>query len=238
MKKMIGTIVEALNKLYCKLMNNNKTGLGFLMVLVASIIVTVYLQYEFKKTIFDDINKTISTIEDEKIKKHKEGFNNSMNAYYNLKNNLKEHRKKIGCDYILFIEYHNGAENIATGYQFCKFDITIQVKADSASYIQIDDYRDESILKYDIFMHEKILKNRLAFFNIDEIRSFDENFYHQIEKCTDNINTVATSHIYFEGYKAGALLFFFNEKDIHDINIVEVTNCASHIEEILIDEKI
>ena len=176
-------------------------------------------------------------IDDTKKREHRDGFSNSMATYYNIKAAMKEHREIIGCEYILLLEYHNGAENIATGYQFCKFDITIQVCGDNVQYIQIDDYRDESIFKYDIFIHEHILKNRLSLFTVDELEKIDPNFHYQLLKSTNDINTIVTSHIYFEGHKAGALIYLFKESDTSKIKKLDVANCASKIEEILINEK-
>ena len=234
---MFGTILEFFSELYNTCKEKGKTHLSFIIVLLACVGTTYYLQHDFEERIFKEIKVSIQDVDDEKKKAHIEGFSNSMDTYYLIKTSMREHREMIGCDYILLLEYHNGAENIATGYQFCKFDITMEARADNVQYIQIDEFRDESIFKYDVFMYRNVSRDRLSYFSMEELKTIDPHFHHKVETATTTkIQHVITAHIYFEGHKAGALLFLFSEPNVNKIDRLQVSNCTSEIEQILISQ--
>lgn len=193
-----------------------------------------YHQFNLENKLEDKIETTITNIENKKVEDHKKGFTNSIEKYYSIKNVLKEYRKLINCEYILFLEYHNGAENIATGYQFCKFDITLAVCSDTVPTIRVENYKDESIFSYDIFANESVAHQRLTMLTLNEIKEIDKHFYNQLMAATSmEIGKVCTSHIKFHGYPAGGLIFIFSNTHQNDINKIEIANCASKIEEML-----
>ncbi len=235
---MFGTVLEFFSRIYKSLKDAGKNNWSFAILVAACMFVTFWMNKNFEERVTEKLTNNIETIEKQKEEAHKQGFAASMETYYNIKSYMRHFRSLIGCEYILFLEYHNGAENIATGYQFCKFDITMEAKSDSVPSIQIDNFKDESIFKYDIFMHNRVSSNRISVFSIEDLRSIDPYFYQQIKSATPaEINTVVTSHIHFEGHKAGALIFLFTESDKSKINMISTTNCASKIEEILIQDK-
>lgn len=234
---MFGTILEFFSEIYKTCKEKGKTHLSFIIVLLACVGTTYYLQQDFEEKIYNEITNTIIGVDNAKKKAHIEGFSNSMDTYYLIKTSMREHRELICCDYILLLEYHNGAENIATGYQFCKFDITMEARADSVQYIQIDEYRDESIFKYDVFMYRNVSRDRLSYFDMNDLESIDPHFYYKVKTATKTpIQHIITAHIYFEGHKAGALLFLFSEPNVNNIDRLKVSNCASEIEQILVNQ--
>ena len=235
---MFGTFIEGMMNLYKKCKDTGKNNLSFIIVLVACVATTYYLQYNFEERITERLGSKIIEIDNQKKEDHLEGFTKSMDTYYLIKSVMRKHRESTNADYILMLEYHNGAENIATGYQFCKFDITMEACANNVPYIQIDEYRDESIFKYDIFTYGKVSSNRLSIFSMEDIENIDPHFYYQIKNATTApINYVITAHLYYNNFKAGAMIFLFTDNDIHNINRISVSNCVSDIERILVNSK-
>lgn len=236
---MFGTFIEGMMNIYKKCKDAGKNHLSFIIILVACVATTYYLQYNFEERMTERLGSKIIEIDNQKKDAHLEGFSKSMDTYYLIKSTMRKHREITNADYILMLEYHNGAENIATGYQFCKFDITMEARADEVPYIQIDEYRDESIFKYDIFMHREVSDNRLSIFSMEDIEKADPHFYYQIKTATTSpIKYVITAHLYYRNYKAGAMIFLFTDSDITNINRISVSNCVSDIERILVNSNI
>ena len=238
MKSMFGTILEFLLNIFQTLKKKGKENWAFFTILIAVVVTVVFMQMNFEKRIEKNITETISVIEDAKLEEHKKGFANSIEMYYNIKNTLKSYRNKIGCEYILFIEYHNGAENIATGYQFCKFDVTISVCADTIPEIHAENYKNESLFSYDIFGNVNVSENRISSFKMDDLIKIDRHLYNQIKTATTvPITHVQSSHINYHGHRAGALVFLFTDSTYNELEQIQVANCASKIENLICSKK-
>lgn len=238
MKNMFGTIIEFLLNIFQILKKKGKENWAFITILLAAIVTVVFMQMNFEKKLEHNIKETISNLEEIKIEEHKKGFANSIEMYYNIKNTLKHYRNKIGCEYILFIEYHNGAENIATGYQFCKFDVTISVCADTIPEIHAENYKDESLFSYDIFGNVTVSENRISSFKMDDLIKIDRHLYNQIKTATTvPISYVQSSHINYNGHRAGALVFLFTDSTFNELEQIQVANCASKIENLICNKK-
>ena len=85
--------------------------------------------------IYNQINKentkesVVAGIEEQKREeaiRHQKDFEKSKQAYATAKTVLKNGLDETGSDYIFLIEYHNGVDNIVTGIQFCRFDLTLE----------------------------------------------------------------------------------------------------------------
>ena len=142
----------------------------------------------------------ISSLDDRKEKNkdtHKANFEASRQAYALAKHMMQEYIQETGSEYIFLIEYHNGSENIMTGIQFCRFDVTIEVLAENSAYVSIDKFRDDIVARYDILLSEDLGKNKLLYYTQQEFGKADRYLAQQM----DYINA-----------KSYALL---NLKDVH-----------------------
>ena len=118
----------------------------------------------------------ISSLDDRKEKNkdtHKANFEASRQAYALAKHMMQEYIQETGSEYIFLIEYHNGSENIMTGIQFCRFDVTLEVLAENSAYVSIDKFRDDIVARYDILLSEDLGKNKLLYYTQQEFGKAD-----------------------------------------------------------------
>lgn len=86
---------------------------------------------------------------------------------------MQEYIQLTGSEYIFLLEYHNGSENVMTGIQFCRFDMTLEVVADNCEYVQIEKFRDDIVARYDILLSEDLGKNKLLYYTQAEFEKVD-----------------------------------------------------------------
>lgn len=200
-----------------------------LAVLMALFLLLIF--NHFTNTIIQDLRRSIRQDNQEQIIQHRNQYSASIEMYSTMKQVLKAQRPVTGADYILYLEYHNGSENIATGYQFCKFDVTMEVLSDSVPYIIIDDYKDENLYRYDILISEQVTKSKVASFTGTEMRTLDRNFTNMINS-TGNIRHIVFYNIEHGNMTAGTLVFLYENKSPE---YRAVTNCGSEIEKLIYD---
>jgi len=198
-----------------------------LAILVALFVILLF--NHFTNTVIKDMRQSLQQDNQEQIVQHRKQYTASIGMYTTIKQVLKAQRPVTGADYILYLEYHNGSENIATGYQFCKFDITMEVLSDSMPYIIIDDYKDENLYRYDILISERVVKSRVASFTGTELASIDRNFNNMVNPY-NKIHHIVFYNIEYGSMIAGTLIFLY-EYGVPEYRAV--TNCGSEIEKII-----
>ena len=169
--------------------------------------------------------------EKETIENHKDAFESSKQAYSLVKKEMSIYLKEIGCDYIFLIEYHNGNENVMTGIQFCRFDITIQVESDNIPYIDTDKFRDDIVARYDILLSDELNSNRLLYYKANEFEMSDRYLAQQLKYI--NAVSYAIINLTDKNDKVfGSLLCVSSTKEKEQMNRTEIYSCARVIETI------
>lgn len=219
-KGIVDWISEKLNKEGIK-----KTVVSVL--LAAFILCTFSLQ---EKNLLRKIGLADDQRATELIEQHKESYIASVDMYSQIKLVMRAQRPITGADYMLLLEYHNGSENIATGYQFCKFDITIEELSDTVPYIQIDNFKDENLYKYDILLSDQVTKSKMSSFSLEEVAALDKNLMYTLHP-NEHTQQIVFYNIKHNGMTAGTLMFMY-KKD-YDIDYRAITNCAADVESII-----
>lgn len=166
----------------------------------------------------------------ELIEEHQELYLASRDMYAQVKRVMRGERPVTGADYILFLEYHNGSENIATGYQFCKFDVTIEELSDTVPYIQIDDFKDENLYKYDILLSDRVTKSKMSSFSLQEIAGLDRNLMYTLHP-NEHTQHIVFYNINHKNMCAGTLMFMY--KNESRIDYGAIATCGADIEKII-----
>ena len=111
---------------------------------------------------------------------HRVNFEASRQAYALAKHEMQEYLQQTNSEYIFLLEYHNGSENIMTGIQFCRFDITLEAVVDKSAYVQIEKFRDDIVARYDILLSEDLGKNKLLYYTQQEFGKADRYLAQQM----------------------------------------------------------
>ena len=226
----MGKIINLFKSLYdwvSDKMKNNGIKHTIISILATGFILLMLGIYN--NTLQHNIQEILYDHNTEQVEYHQQQYLASRDMYSSVKQILKAQRPVIGADYILFLEYHNGSENIATGYQFCKFDVTIEVLSDSVPYIVIDDFRDENLYKYDILLSDQVAKSKISSFSLEEIHSIDRNLHYMLNP-NEHTQYIVFYNLEYRGMVAGTLMFMFKDKDI---DYRSVTNCAHDVETLI-----
>ena len=150
-----------------------------------------------QKQVTDAVTSSLDDREERDKATHRANFEASRQSYALAKHKMQEYLQETGSEYIFLVEYHNGSENVMTGIQFCRFDITLEAVDDKSTYIQIEKFRDDIVARYDILLSEDLGKNKLLYYTQQEFVKADRYLAQQM----DYINA-----------KSYALL---NLKDVH-----------------------
>lgn len=207
---------------------------------IVGAIVIVYLMAApvVGPVVYNHINKqntvesVISGINQQKeieAQQHKLDFEKSKQAYSAAKNVLKSALDKTSSDYIFLVEYHNGVDNIITGIQFCRFDMTLEVCREELRFIDYSKFSDDIVARYDLLLSDTYQTSEKAFyFTVEEL--WDTDRY--LEKHILSIEGKAIAVIHLtdgDGIIWGTLLFTSLDDEI---NMENVYRCRREIETI------
>ena len=167
----------------------------------------------------------------ERIESHKTAFENSKQAYAVVKKTMNEYLPIIGCDYMFLIEYHNGNENVMTGIQFCRFDMTVQVSSKDLSYIPIDKFKDDIVARYDILLSDDLNENKLLFYTHDEFEKVDRYLAYQLSAINANSYSLVNL-VDKRGKVFGSLLCISADENIKQMNTTKILECTREVERI------
>ena len=167
----------------------------------------------------------------ERIESHRTAFENSKQAYAVVKKTMNDYLLKVGCDYIFLIEYHNGNENVMTGIQFCRFDMTIQASSKDLSYIPVDKFKDDIVARYDILLSEELNDNKLLFYTAEDFERVDRYLAYQLTSIEAK-EYALLNLTDKKGKVFGSLLCISDKNNPRTINQTQVVMCAREIETI------
>lgn len=161
------------------------------------------------------------------IKNHKQAFEYSKQCHAVAKSTMNEFLNKIDCDYMFLIEYHNGSENITTGIQFCRFNISVEVMRDKFSYIPIEKFNDDMVTRYDILLSNELNKNRVCVYSKNEFNKVDKYLAHQLNFI--DAQSYAIANLKDEdGIIFGSLLCVTTKENSMDI--INIYECICELE--------
>lgn len=163
----------------------------------------------------------------EKTELNQKAFTHTKEFGFHTKRILRKYRNETNANYILYIDYHNGSENIA-GYHFCKFGITMDVQSDTVPRLWLDNFKDEYIYTYDIFFEHDVQYNKVSrIYEMSEMYMIDKKFVHDL--CPNKYSTYAVfCNLRYKNITSATLLFLFEDKE--NINYSKIINCATEIE--------
>ena len=142
---------------------------------------------------------------------------------------MQEYLQLTKSEYIFLIEYHNGSENVMTGVQFCRFDMTLEVPADKSTYVPIEKFRDDIVARYDILLSEDLGKNKLLYFTQDEFEKADRYLAQQMDYI--NAKSYAVLNLKDIHGKAFGSILCISTNDT-EINLLAVRELAIDLENI------
>ena len=174
-------------------------------------------------------------IEDNKIEQfeiHQNLWMESRELYSSVKSMMRSERPYTNADYILFLDYHNGSENISTGYQYCKFDVSISVRSDSVPVLPVEDFKDETIWKWDMLLTDAVMNHKMSAISLEDAFAIDPGMTGRIHPNEHTQYTVFYN-ITIDGICAGTMMFMYPSKDYVDYGAI--ATCGSKIESIIIN---
>lgn len=198
---------------------------------VAAPILTTIINNEFQK---EHMSEAVSTTLDDRdadaSARHKNNFEISRQAYALAKTKMVEYLSLTGSEYIFLLEFHNGSENVVTGIQFCRFDMTLEVVADSVEYVQLEKFRDDIIARYDILLSEDLAKNKVIYCRADQFKKSDRYLTQQMAYV--DANAYAIVSLKDKDNKIfGAILCITNDGN-EDIDLLAVRTLGIELEDI------
>ena len=188
--------------------------------------------------VYNQINKentTESVIEGIKQQKqaeaerHRIDFEKAKQAYSTAKNVLKSSLETTSSDYIFLIEYHNGVDNVVTGIQFCRFDMTLEVCREDLRYIDYSKFNDDIVARYDLLLNDDFqTANRAFYYTVEELWDVDRYLEKHILSI-EGKSIVAINLTDEQGIIWGTLLFVSMD---YEMCLEEVYKCRREIETI------
>ena len=166
-----------------------------------------------------------------RVEGHKDSFENSKQAYALVKKEMNESLDKIGCDYMFLIEFHNGNENVMTGIQFFRFDMTLQVSSKDLSYIGIDKFRDDIVARYDILLSDELNNGKLLYFTAEEFENSDRYLAQQL-KAIDAVSYAILNLKDKNNKVFGTIMCVSSTPNKKNMYKSEIYSCAREIETI------
>lgn len=166
----------------------------------------------------------------EQFENHQGLWLESRDLYMKTKAIMRRERPVTQADYILFLEYHNGSENIATGYAFCKFDVSIGVRSDSVPALPIEDFRDETIWRWDMLLTDEVIHHKMVSITLEESLKIDPEMLSRIHP-NDHTQFIVFYNVMIDNICAGTLMFMYADASL--VNYSAVTTCGSEIESLM-----
>lgn len=149
----------------------------FMLVPVATPIITHYIQ---KIDMPQQITEALDDRDAQKNRQHKANFEASRQAYALAKHTMQEFVPLTKSEYIFLLEFHNGSENVMTGIQFCRFDMTLEVAAGQSQYVPIEKFKDDIVARYDILLSDEMTKNKVQYYTQEQFEKVDRYLAYQM----------------------------------------------------------
>jgi hypothetical protein len=174
------------------------------------------------------INSALSDHNNNTKDQHIKDFETAKRFYAEAKKILRDDIEKSGADYIFYIEYHNGIENVITGIPFCRFDITLQVSKEN--YIMLDKFKDDIVARYDILLNDDYnIPTNAYVISIDSLNIVDKYLYLQVS--TLEAKEIGFISLTDDKNRIYSTLLFISKKK-NTINNIELYKIRREIEEL------
>ena len=180
------------------------------------------------------VTKSMREWENTTKMEHTMSFQNSRQTYALGKKIMQESLKKINCDYIFLLEYHNGSENIVTGLQFCKFDLTLEVTREGIDMTPKDKFKDDIVARYNILLSDEMNGNKIVVKTMDEMKLIDKYLYYQLSSIGARYFAIINLTSIDGQIYASLCCVSLGET----MNKYEIVQCARELEGVLNQQKI
>ncbi len=198
--------------------------------LLAAPLLSPVINNAFQKGSMPETINTILDNRDETTREqHKKNFESSRQAYALAKHKMQDYLPLTGSEYIFLIEYHNGAENVMTGIQFCRFDMTIEVSANNSNYVPVEKFRDDIVARYDLLLSEDLIKNKVLYYTSDEFDKIDKYLTYQLSYV--DAKSYAVVNLKDADNKIFGSIFCISTDD-ESIDLLQVRDLALELEDI------
>ena len=152
-----------------------------LVYLLAAPVIGPVISNAFQKeTVSESISTTLDTREEAAREAHKVNFEASRQAYALAKREMEDFLEPTKSEYIFLLEFHNGAENVMTGIQFCRFDMTIEVSSGNHAYVPVEKFKDDIVARYDILLSEELGRNKILYYTSKDFDRIDKYLTYQL----------------------------------------------------------
>ena len=201
---------------------------------IAAPILTTVINNSFQQQhVSEAVTNTLDDRDERNRASHKANFEASRQAYALAKKQMIEYLPLTKSEYIFLIEFHNGSENVMTGVQFCRFDMTLEVVNDGIEYVPIEKFRDDIVARYDILLSEELAKNRVLYYTQEQFMQVDKYLAQQMEYV--HAKSYAITNLKDKDNKIfGAILCISN--DDKDIELLAVKTLGIELEDIFTPE--
>ena len=201
--------------------------------IAAPIITTVINNSTQHQAVSEAVTSTLDDRDERARATHKANFEASRQAYALAKKQMQEYLILTESEYIFLIEFHNGSENVMTGIQFCRFDMTLEVVKDGIEYVPIEKFRDDIVARYDILLSDELAKNKVLYYTQDQFMQVDRYLAQQMEYV--HAKSYAMTNLKDKDNKIfGAILCISN--DDKDIDLLAVKTLGVELEDIFTPE--
>lgn len=179
------------------------------------------------------VKKTIEIQNKKEKVEHQANFEKSMHVYNDVKRVIRHYQSSTKADYIFLLEYHNGSENIVTGVQFCKFDITLEVLSDSVQWVNTVKFKDDIIARYDVLTNCDLTEKVILMYSMEELALVDRYLYCLME--TLGAKEVAITNLSNSQRSSyGAMLFISTKEPLERYYI---SRCKNEVEKSFLEVK-
>lgn len=201
------------------------------MAIMLTIIMIAFLS-GYADRIIHGVGQEIEDDRTEQIEHHQNLWLESRELYASVKAIMRSERAHTGADYILFLDYHNGSENISTGYQYCKFDVSISVRSDTVPVLPVEDFKDETIWKWDMLLTDAVMNHKMTDVTLDDAFKIDPGMLGRIHP-NEHTQFIVFYNITINNVCAGTMMFMYPNKESVDYGAV--ATCGNRVENVIVN---
>lgn len=210
----------------------SKEGLHRTFTSIILVIIMVSFLTGYADKIIHGVGQEIEEDRQEEFVIHQNLWMESRDLYSSVKSMMRAERPHTNADYILFLDYHNGSENISTGYQYCKFDVSISVRSDTVPVLPVEDFKDETIWKWDMLLTDAVMNHKMTSISLDDAFSIDPGMLGRIHP-NEHTQYIVFYNITIDGICAGTMMFMYSDESLVDYGAV--ATCGARIENIVVN---
>lgn len=210
----------------------SKEGLHRTFTSIILVIIMVSFLTGYADKIIHGVGQEIEEDRQEEFVIHQNLWMESRDLYSSVKSMMRAERSHTNADYILFLDYHNGSENISTGYQYCKFDVSISVRSDTVPVLPVEDFKDETIWKWDMLLTDAVMNHKMTSISLDDAFSIDPGMLGRIHP-NEHTQYIVFYNITIDGICAGTMMFMYSDESLVDYGAV--ATCGARIENIVVN---